>query len=114
MQHTSIDVYPYAFLPVRITNDRGQGRGPWLNAALAGLLHHVAAHVAGSTGTDAERSNSDALLGQRSSEIIRNAASDVLATQHPVSGPDDMSRPRPQRPTEEPTRRTQWTGAAAA
>jgi hypothetical protein len=77
-------------------------------------LHHVAAHVAGSTGTYAERSNNDALLKVMLFGDQRNAASDLLATWHPVSEPDGIDRPRPQPPTEEPNRRAQWTGAAAA
>src|ERR1700759_734765 len=92
MQHTSIDVCPYAFLPVRIVERRGQGEVRWPNAALAGLLHHVAPHVAGSTGTDAERSNNDALLGhalRRSEECrersSRNAASNLRTGRHKSS-----------------------------
>jgi hypothetical protein len=81
---------------------------------LAGLLHHVAAHVAGSTGTDAERFNNDALLKAMLFRDQRDAASNLLATQHFISGSDGVDRPRPQPPTEEPTKRAQWTGAAAA
>ena len=92
----------------------GRGEVPRLNAALAGLLHHVAAHVAGSTGTDAERFKNDASLKAMLFGDQRNAASDLLAMQHPISGSDGVDRPRPQPPTEEPTKRAQWTGAAAA
>jgi hypothetical protein len=94
--------------------DGGQGEVPRLNAALAGLLHHVAAHVAGSTGTDAERFNNDALLKAMLFGDQRDAASDLLATQHFISESDGVDRLRPRPPTEEMTRRAQWTGAASA
>jgi hypothetical protein len=63
MQHTSIDVCPYAFFPVKMLAQRAQKReDSSLATALASLLHHFAAHIAGILGNIAGRLERNALV----------------------------------------------------